>query len=526
MNTTFGLQHTTSLLLRNGYLREAQNLLLKLYSLLRTMATLLALPNETLLSIIENIFPDDLPNFILSCKLMLGLSKKSLMLYRERRREYAMVEFQGCPKKDNKPYLRTLLRYVIADHIIALYPRSLVLEGPGCGSECAHNFEYSPDKSDNDFFDQEGAERLGSIEKLNRFINDGSASGSSKQRLKASNVELYEASKWGTMLDLLLTTFPNIKTLTVNYFSHRRIGLKDLFWSTFERNHSPGNSGPTILTKLKTVVDASEKYYFHDLRTYGDADIFACFLPFPSVERLLGKYIMSGDALRSSWDVGDDLRLWQVIEINFQESVLSFAYFSQLLSRITTLKRFTYVYSRVSVGIDPYQLIDLLFLHSRTTLEYLELGGFTSEPAFPPNGTRYGDLQGFEALKEICVHPQLWLLSEKCHTADYTKECYSESEGDERDMVYLALVKTLPSCIETVVLRGYIDTRAVNHLLNGITASEGRRLRSLGTIFLRGSGRPPRFSTAHSKHMEVWAEECTKVGISLEPRRSRMNREI
>ena len=60
------------------------------------MADLLALPNEILLRITEHLDPYDLPNFALSCKLMLALSQKSLKLHVERKKKYGVVKLFGC----------------------------------------------------------------------------------------------------------------------------------------------------------------------------------------------------------------------------------------------------------------------------------------------------------------------------------------------------------------------------------------------------------------------------------------------
>lgn len=452
------------------------------------MATLLSLPNETLLNIIEELLPDDLPYFALSCKRMQALSRKSLISYRECKKKYAIVKFHGCPEKDSESHLPALLRHMISDHKIAFYPRSLILEFPDCSMECAHSFEHNLGNGDNEHFDNEG-KMFGSIEKLSSIINQ-SGNGITKtndettdQRLGAGKVWLYETSQWSTMLGLLLTTFPNIETLTVRCFSELLIGVQELLWNAVEKNRGPGHTGPTILTKLKTVIINDSEYGGLD-----DAEVFACFVLFPSVERLVGKHLASQYPLGShaGWTMSEYLGLWHpslaVTEIDFQDSRLTFEYFSQLLRRITRLKRFSYGFSGGPwggcFGTDPYRLIDLLLLHSKSSLEYLEFKGFGCKPAYPPDGTGYGCLRDFEALKEVRVHAALWTISESHHQAFRSQlGCIRYEE-----YIFFPLVEMLPSSIETVHFEGAFHMPGVNHLLTGLTMSKGRRLRNLKRI--------------------------------------------
>ena len=480
------------------------------------MATLLALPNEIWLDIIEKLLPDDLPCFALSCKRMLALSQESLISYSECKKKYAEVKFYGCPERDNQSQLPALLQHMIADQRIAFYPRSLILECLTCSEECAHTFGFSPGNGDNDHLDNE-TKKLGSIEKLDSIINHFDQGATRKtdestgQRSGVGKILLYETSQWSTMLSLILTVFPNIETLRMRSFSNSIILAQGLLWNTIERNRGPGHTGSTIFTKLKTViVDAP------DFGGTDDAEVFSYFALFPSIERLIGKQIASQHPLSSnvSSTVSDDLRLWHpsraVTEVNFQDSNLSFEYFSQLLRGITRLKRFTYGFRGGlwgnSFSTDPYRLIDLLLLHSKTTLEYLELKGFAFQPASPPDGTGYGCLRDFEALKEVRVHAALWTKSDTHHQA------ISSQLGC---IWYIAfpLVEMLPSSIETVHFEGPFHMLGVSDLLTDLTKSKGRRLRRLKTIAFRGVLRP---SASMLQSAKVWMEDCASVGICLD----------
>ena len=483
------------------------------------MATLLSLPNEILLNIIEELLPDDLPNFALSCKRMQALSRRSLISYREWKKKYAVVNFHGCPKGDSESHLPALLRHMISDHRIAFYPRSLIIEFHECSMECAHMFEHYPVNWDNEHSDNEG-KTLGRIEKLSSIINQH-GNGITKtidettdQRLGAGKVWLYESSQWSTMLGLLLTTFPNIETLRVRSFSDLFIGEQDLFWNAVEKNRGPEHTGPTILTKLKTVIVGDFEYSRVD-----NAEIFAFFSLFPSVQRLVGKHLACQDPLgfHAGWTMSEYLRLWHpslaVTEIDFQDSALTFEYFSQLLCGITLLRRFSYGFVGGPwggyFGTDPYRLIDLLLLHSKSSLEYLEFKGFGCNPGSPRDGPGYGCLRDFEALKEVRVHAGLWKISESHHGPFCSQLGCIRCE----EYIVFPLVEMLPSSIETVHFEGAFHMPGVNHLLTGLTMPKGRRLRNLKRITFRGVVRP---SALMLKSAKVWMENCAEMGICLD----------
>ena len=161
------------------------------------MATLLSLPSEIVLNIIEELLPDDILSFSSSCKRMQALSRKSLSSYHEYKKKYPEVKFYGCPEKDNRSDLPAVLQHTFADQRIATYPPSMILESPICSMDCAHWFEYNPGIGDNDHSNEE-AKKFASIEELNglgtRFDNGTmrTKDETADQRLGAGRVWLCE----------------------------------------------------------------------------------------------------------------------------------------------------------------------------------------------------------------------------------------------------------------------------------------------------------------------------------------------
>lgn len=492
------------------------------------MDFILGLPNETLLQIIGDLSPDDLPSFALSCKHMLALSQKSLIAYVERKKTYAKVRFHGCPRHDNESNLPTLLHEMFDDHRMASYPTSMIIETTDCSYDCGSPHEYGPGVGLEEYLcggDDSEYSGVGGINKLSSIIKGFEKATTKKQRENddqrmgvRTSAKLYPARQWKMVQGLLLSTLPNIKTLTLRMDKAMALTFQQVLLIAIGRSRGLGPTGPTILTKLERIVVDGFGAVYHggtnfDYFGCGDAGVFGCFGLLPSVERLFGRFIVSrelqgsrGNEHRPHWRRRDDLA---ITDIKFEHSKLSLHFFSQLLRGVTRLQRFTYGFIGGSVGTDPYRLIDLLLLRAKKTLEYLELKGFDSQQVSPPHGAGHGSLRDFEALKCVCVHSSLWILSE-IHLKTTSS---SEGFGRIEEVIVIPLMETLPSCVENVQLRGPIRIRDVNELLKGLVGSKGRRLRSLKSIVFRDVERPP-----HSFEVDVkkWIEEYAEMGIKLE----------
>lgn len=478
------------------------------------MAFILRLPNETLLQIIGDLILEDLPSFALSCKHMLALSQRGLIAYVERRKKYAAVEFHPCSRDDNESNLPALLQGMFNDHRMACYPTSMIIETTGCSYESGGPREYSSGAGDEYVYGREDSEYsgVGGIKKL-RSIIKGFEKATQRTRGK-----LYPTRQWKMVLCLLLSTLPNIKALTLRMDRAMMFTFQQVLSFAVGRSLGLGHTGPTVLTKLKTiVVDGFDPTYHSSAGlnsvSYDNDRIFGCFGLLPSVERLYGRLLISRELPGSRWNENryhwpprDNLA---VTDIKFEDSKVSLDFFSQLLRGVTRLRRFTYSFIEGSAGTDIYRLIDLLLLRSRTILEHLELRGFASQQVSPPHGAGHGSLRDFEALKDVCVHSSLWISSEIHHKMTGSSEGFCQTE----EVIVIPLVEILPSCIESAQLEGPIPLRDVNGLLNGLAGSKGRRLRSLKKIVFRDVKRPP-----HSFEVDVkkWIEECANLGIKLE----------
>lgn len=485
------------------------------------MDFMLGLPNETLLQIVGDLALEDLPSFALSCKHMLALSQRGLVAYVQRRKRHETVEFHACARDDNESNLPALLQGMFDDHRMACYPTSMIIEITGCSYGCCGTGDYGAglwDGDDGEYSGVQGIEKLKSIIQGFEMANTKKQREYDDQRVRVrTRRQLYPIRQWKMMLCLLLSALPNIKILTLRMDRVMMFSFQQILYSAVGRGRDLGHTGPTVLTKLKSiVVDSIDTTYYGGTNSYSSSykhdKIFGCFGLLPSVEHLSGKLITSRKLPRSGWN--ENRYDWPrreglaVTDINFEDSKLSLDFFSQLLRGVTRLRTFTYGFIGGSGGTDPFRLIDLLLLRSKKTLEQLKLEGFASQQISPPHGAGHGSLRDFEALKDVYVHSNLCISSKINHKTTFLREGFHQTE----EVTVIPLVEILPSCIETIQLEGPTSLRDVNDLLSGLAGSKGRRLRSLKTIVFRDVERP-----THSFEVNVkkCIENCAELGIKL-----------
>ena len=481
------------------------------------MSALLALANETLLDIIEDVRPDDLLNLALSCKRMLALSQECLELHGRRSKTYASVKFHGCPRHDNDSHPLALLRDIFNDWRIAFYPRSMTIQCCDCRGRFVSYNEHKEAREEIDDDDDGDSEEVEDIEDTDPFDREikgfernimKNINQTGHPRHQASKVKEWGIGKRGAMLGLLLTMLPNLEDLTLEKYTWGANTFRTILWNIVEANLDPDYPGSALLTKIKKVV-----VFDSVSNRYEDAEVFGCFAFLPSMEVLYGNGVASTwgtdeDDTDYRWPRRDD-QTSAISAIEFQNSTISIGYFSQLLRGITRLRKFTYDCAGGYNGADPYRLIDILLLYSKTTLERLEIKGFACEQFESEDGAGNGSLRDFEVLKDIHVHARLWAIGDE----DYTEAMDPEEDYEAEEGAFIPLVDTLPSCIETVQLEGVYHMRNVDHLLTGLTGPKGRRLRNLRKVVFQDVESP---SDIWEEVARAWKECCAVLGVSLE----------
>lgn len=473
------------------------------------MPTLLTFPNEVLLEIIEDVCPDDLLNFALSCKHVLSLSQGCLKLHIERKQIYNTVGFHGCPRHDHDAQPTILVQQIFDDWRIASYPKSMTIKCCDCRgvfktyNEHKEGFQEIDD--DDDVGDAEEAE---DPEPFDRAIKDFERAIMKKineteiPRHQAARVKVWGIGERGAMLGFLLTMLPHLEKITLEQYTWSANTFRTILWNIVEANLDPDYTGPILLPKLEEVAIVR-----NDFNKCEDAEVFGCFALLPCMKSLVGHRVESGwvtgeDDIDYRWPRRDN-HTSAVAAIEFRESAISFGYFSQLLRGITSLRRFTYGFNGGHIGTDPYRLVDLLLLHSKTTLEHLELKGFAGAQFDSYGGAGSGSLRDFEVLKDVHVHSRLWAV----HEEEYDETLQLE------EWTTIPLVDALPTCIESVQLEGVFDMKEADRLLTGLTGPKGRRLHRLRRVVFRDMDSPSDFFADIAR---VWKEGCAVFGVSLE----------
>ena len=82
------------------------------------------LPTDTLLQIVENVTPDDIVNFTISCKYIDTLAKTYLKVYKQRIKTYHNVVLWGCYRHPEEERPLLLVQDILQDRKIAYYAKS------------------------------------------------------------------------------------------------------------------------------------------------------------------------------------------------------------------------------------------------------------------------------------------------------------------------------------------------------------------------------------------------------------------
>ena len=479
------------------------------------MAGLLALPNEILLEIINEICPGSLPSLALSCKLLLSLSSDCLTVHTERQKKYTTLIINKCSNHGERDSPLDLLRDVVDDWRIAFYPKNVFIGCEPCGILLTDGELISDEDGDDNqgSTEAERAEDIGVTKQLNSIIESFASAMIKRDQTRYPGVEPDEIRRsdlgeWNMILGLLLTKLRNIEFLTLEGYTGRGPGLLSVLWSLIEENLDPSYTGLSNFPKLRTFsVDGP---HFDN----ADVGIMKGFALLPSVECLFGIGVRSTaygevDELLGACDSALEGNL-KVREVDLRRTELSFESFSLFLRGMTHLKKFAFSFSIFEPSTDPYWLIDLL-LCSKSSLEQLEFDRCRSRHLCLPDHVGYGSLRDFEVLKSVCVNVGLWIVNER------RRKEHNLNEGCSEPGFVSPLVEVLPSCIETIQLNrdgfGFpIHMRDVDRLLDGLTGSKGKRLHSLKTIVFDNVERPSGFLEVLAN---AWIEKCAEIGVSL-----------
>lgn len=441
------------------------------------MPTLLHLPNEILLQIIEETRPDSIKSFVWSCKKIRTLGAKALMQHVEDLDRYEAPIFgvwnnNSGGNVNPYAYLSDILfkprRALYVNHLF-IYNRSFTIT----------QVRQAP-------FTEQVLLKIDGLCDL--FFRSN----------RCPYIKGDEVEKWVDKLRLgdtnaaaclFLTLLPQLEALSIIDYSKQ--GYADMIYEISKANQSPHRTipGPLALHKLDTITINDAIGMNRPGEKFG---IYEACMTLPSLRTLEGHHI---DSNFDRWPSKEEFPLESnVTDIVFQNSAINAESFARLLTRTKNLQRFTYDFARL-VGITgDYTAMSLKNIlvqsnaHSLTHLDFNFHG-------FPVNDdARFiGSLRQFQKLKHLRVEGNMFIkyMSE---TADLP--------GQQR---LVDLLPLLPASLKTLTLLPQSADVKVTYTLDKLRKKRKDCLPNLRRI------------TCESKLPIVHGllNECTSVGIEL-----------
>ena len=344
------------------------------------MTTLLDLPNEIKLEIIETIAPDDIENFSLCCKSVYDLAGRTL-----RQHMVDKTTYRRCFSLStwNEGHTMCLVAYcklrdMSESRRLRLYPRSIRIG----------NYTVSDqDRETNRLRHPEYVwSRSTQVMDKVRGISD-----SIFNNLDSPCVDMDEMKAWrkkigdgevGAANCLLLTLLPNVERIDVDELDRSHSEMSDMIYKISKTNEDVSSM---IWEKLSLVK--LQEVHVHSLACLGGATtqsrvLEAC-MTLPSLRIVRGTQL--GRRYKfNEWIYPD--RCSNVTELHFRGCTLAVKHLACLFKHLKSLQIFSYDHFRLpetpGKEYGPDELIDALCLYAKTTLtffNYTSDAGTTSE---------------------------------------------------------------------------------------------------------------------------------------------------
>lgn len=424
------------------------------------MLSLLSLPNELLVQILEEVRSRDIEQLTMTCKTIYMLAGKRLERHAEMRRQYIQVAFSNksdaaigkhlTPTSTIAPPAR-ILRNVLANDDIAFYPQDIII---GCLSHppwggIRHTLECDSTPYATDF-----------DHSILKEVQDVLCKKLFECPYLTHDRALFfrKHIAWGNQMAIvafLVTLLPNLRTMrffpsqTAGHFADDML-VHDMVLQIAQASSTSEPFTPLpALSKLSTV----------ELHRGLDVGELLSFAALPSMQSITG-WRMS--CRRFGGTLGTHSSGLQTIKLRWGE--VKCDSLIKLICRIKALKVFSY--ENGSLVFQPSRILTALSEHAGHSLTHLTL---TNPSIYGPKSTPadhyFGPLGRFRTLKEIDIQFDVFF---KPTAEDY--------EVDR-------LVEVLPQSIETCRLSGgRMKEQDLTALMEGLTEQKSIRLPKLGEI--------------------------------------------
>lgn len=405
------------------------------------MPALLDLSNELLFKIIDQIHPDDVPHFSLTCKDIHHVAKEAVELHLEREETYEDVVLDGCHRHKDNDHPVDFIKELCMDWRIGQYVKTLTVN---C---CAPpvNPDWFPEEEDKeDTRKYEVEKRDDNI--ITRAVMPA-IMGSIKE--KAPEWTLSSPTFFGVeglcseaedgdrsaMLALLLWVFlPNLEAIRLSRYTWDITFLKHAIESMSAQGLQQNSRASTPFTNLKRVYLCGSRG-----ASWGENfEAFRWFAELPSMRKLDGDYVAGILRPEEEWKIPPHTS--KVTHLRLIKSVVISECLEHLLLGIKSLESFAYEHNLEmtgGIGVEAHKILTALLRHAKHSLRKLRLYGGCD---LREENERI-DLRGFEVLKELWVNVGIYVELLPYH---------GDPSGRRDREDYQPLVSALPSSIEIV----------------------------------------------------------------------------
>ena len=464
------------------------------------MPALLDLSNELLLKIIDQIHPDDIPNFSLTCKDIHHVAKDAVKFHLDREETYEDVVLDGCPRHEDYDHPLEFIKEMCMDWRIGEYVKNLRIEccSPPVGRDNIPEEEYEEDlrKYEKELREDNIMSQT-TMQVIQPYVEEKAVERKFTYPTRIDMELLCSEAASGKrmeMIALLLLFIPNLKSLELIKCSPVTTHLREMIFTISEEQWSFGVR--KLLTNLESVMLEGDS----DNGIAPALEPLLWFAAIPSVRTLHGYYVHG--VLGAPYKMTLPPKSSNVKKVCLLDSAVREDVLEQLLVGIDSLESFTYSHNTdiaKGQGMNARKILSALHQYAKHSLKFLDLWGFC-EPA-RESGDTISNLKGFEVLKELQLSSSVFV--EMLHW-------HETPEGRCRVKDFQPLVDFLPPSIEQVKFFRFPDFGYDQALFVDFNEEKDRCLPNLTEIIFYGR--------KIEGGEEYWAnvvEACEKVGVKL-----------
>ncbi|KAL8920919.1 MAG: hypothetical protein Q9172_004278 [Xanthocarpia lactea] len=451
---------------------------------------LLACPNETIIRIVDELFPEDLVSFILSNKAIHSVCQHVIRQHQAFLQQYSSIRFGDPENCGNNPL--HLLEVILQNPKIAHYPIKLRV------GDHAEDFEFVDDGCGG--FPagtiSTWASEIAALGTENRWLDGETRRQVWAEALLQPNGDVHR-------LAILLTILPNLELIEMTDMSYDTGNpVREIVWAIAAANQDPKSPvhGRALMNLVEISLDRSDTEYGENITMY------IPFTALPSVRFLHGRMI-EGEVFRSEsrrrrerYEGPVPSSPGQIQDVNFMYSAIGVDAWEWMFKAIgNNLKRFVYYHAEAlsdySAPYDCAGIVAVLKKHASHSLRRLdltaELGVSSTRDLTTGVSTEnynhqfVGDLKAFTTLRVLRLDDTAFQMSKEGAIA--------------------RLIDVLPTSIRVLRLLREIKVGDPTDLFVGLAEGKRELLPELKRIFLEGD----------YVLRKCMIDECKAVGIEV-----------